>query len=471
MANSQDPCTTVPIDSIIHYETQLQNIATANGNNRASDSDGYQKSLDYIVSVLYSSGYEPKLQSFAYPSFVIIGEPRFSQLEPVQNEFEYEKDFRVAIGSGSGDLNARVFKVPQEGCSASDYSNFPVGAVALIIRGTCTFVDKVKLAATAQASGIIIYNNMENGGGLFSLNVQDAAVKIPVLSITFYLGNALTEQGSVRVAIKLETRIDRAVTTNIIADTPVGDPNSIIVVGSHLDSVTAGPGINDNGSGSSTNLELALQVSRCYDQLRHKIRFCWWGAEELGLLGSRFYVKELEKTPEELKKIILNLNFDMLGSPNYIYAIYDGRNAAPPIREKCALIQAAFEDHLTNKPTPVPFVSTPFNGRSDYGPFIEVGIPAGGLFTGAEGIKTVQEARIFGGIANAAYDVCYHQACDTTNNINKPALGVMSDAAYGVMVKLANDPFLKEKFYFDRNLTSSVSPHIYRTHPDAISLF
>jgi len=297
--------------------------------------------------------------------------------------------------------------------------------------------------------------------------VQESSVNIPVLTVSYATGMDLSQGGS--IALNLETESEMATGYNVIADTTFGDPNSIITVGSHLDSVRAGPGMNDNGSGSSTNLELALQIARCHSNFRHRVRFCWWGAEELGLVGSRFYVREIQKNPIEFNKIILNLNFDMIASPNFIYAIYNGRGAAAPIREKCTIIQQTFEQHLAARGHSQ--VPTPFNGRSDYGPFIEVGIPAGGLFTGAEGRKTAAEATLFGGTAGTAYDVCYHRVCDTLANLNEEALGVMSDAAYGVTVRLATDPFLKEKFYFERNVTTSAVPFIYPTHPDAFSTF
>ncbi|MCA2226155.1 M28 family peptidase [Nonomuraea aurantiaca] len=76
----------------------------------------------------------------------------------------------------------------------------------------------------------------------------------------------------------------------------------------------------------------------------------------------------------------------------------------------------------------LPTVGTDFDGRSDYGPFIAVGIPAGGIFTGAEGIKTAAEAALFGGTAGVPNDACYHQACDTIANIDATALDVDADA-------------------------------------------
>jgi Zn-dependent M28 family amino/carboxypeptidase len=183
------------------------------------------------------------------------------------------------------------------------------------------------------------------------------------------------------------------------------------MAGAHLDSVSAGPGINDNGSGSAALIEVAEQMAKVNP--RNKVRFAWWGAEEDGLLGSEAYVAGL--SAEELDRITLYLNFDMVGSPNYGLFIYDGDDSddegegAGPAGS--AQIEATFERFFDSRG--IPTKGTDFTGRSDYGPFIAVGIPAGGLFTGAEGIKTADEVALWGGIAGAQYDPCYHLACDT----------------------------------------------------------
>src|SRR5207344_1836104 len=188
------------------------------------------------------------------------------------------------------------------------------------------------------------------------------------------------------------------------ADTRKGDPNRVVVQGSHLDSVVAGPGINDNGSGSSYNLESAIQLAKEKIKPKNTIRFAFWGAEEEGLLGSQFYVDSL--SDEDFAKILLNLNHDMVASPNFVRFVYDGDGSdtgtAGPAGSE--LIEAAFvrwfdRQGLATEPTA-------FDGRSDYGPFIAVGIPAGGLFTGAEGVKTPEEAAIYGGMAGEPYDAC-----------------------------------------------------------------
>ncbi|WP_157245586.1 M28 family peptidase [Nonomuraea typhae] len=220
---------------------------------------------------------------------------------------------------------------------------------------------------------------------------------------------------------------------NVIADWPGGNPDDILMVGAHLDSVTAGPGINDNGSGSAAVLETALEVSRQALQPTKHLRFAWWGAEELGLRGSAFYVSNLPAA--ERARIKAYLNFDMVGSPNAGYFIYDGDDSdgtgSGPGPAGSAQLERVLQDYFAS--IGVPTRGTDFDGRSDYGPFISRGIAAGGTFTGAEGIKSSAQAQLWGGTAGQAFDVCYHRSCDTTSNINDNALNRNADAvAYAV---------------------------------------
>ncbi len=230
-------------------------------------------------------------------------------------------------------------------------------------------------------------------------------------------------------------------TRNVLAELPgkSGDQN-VVMVGAHLDSVAAGPGINDNGSGSAGILETAIQLAKTKPE--NTVRFAWWSAEESGLVGSNYYVDNL--TQAERDKIALYLNFDMIGSPNYARFVYDGDNdafAAGPGQPSAVApagsdqIEALFEDYFASQG--LASEPTPFSGRSDYGRFISVGIPAGGLFTGAEGIKTAAQAAKFGGTAGVAYDVCYHQACDTIANVNRKGLDEMSDAVAHAVISYA----------------------------------
>jgi Zn-dependent M28 family amino/carboxypeptidase len=221
-----------------------------------------------------------------------------------------------------------------------------------------------------------------------------------------------------------------------------------VVVGAHLDSVAEGPGINDNGSGTATILEIAEQYAARGIEPNNRIRFAFWGAEEFNLVGSTFYVNQL--SDDDLADHMANLNFDMVGSPNYVRFVYDGDNSAFPVGpaaadgpDGSAQIESVFVSYFANQG--LQSDPTPFSGRSDYGPFIAAGVPAGGLFTGAEGEKTPRQAQIYGGTAGQAYDPCYHQACDTFANNNDRGLHEMSDAAahatytYALTLKAVTD--------------------------------
>ncbi|MEE1740897.1 M28 family metallopeptidase [Streptomyces sp. BE147] len=202
---------------------------------------------------------------------------------------------------------------------------------------------------------------------------------------------------------------------NLIADWPGGDANKVLMAGAHLDSVSSGAGINDNGSGSAAVLETALAVSRAQLAPDKHLRFAWWGAEELGLVGSRYYVNNLPST--ERSKLSGYLNFDMIGSPNAGYFVYDD----DPVIEK------TFKDYYAGLSIPTE-IETEGDGRSDHAPFKNVGIPVGGLFSGADYTKTAAQAQKWGGTAGQSFDRCYHSSCDNTSNINDTALDRNSDA-------------------------------------------
>ncbi|MCD7444374.1 M28 family peptidase [Streptomyces lincolnensis] len=207
---------------------------------------------------------------------------------------------------------------------------------------------------------------------------------------------------------------------NLIADWPGGDTGQVVMAGSHLDSVSSGPGINDNASGSAAVLETALAVSRANLQPTKHLRFAWWGAEELGLVGSRYYVNSL--STGDRSRISGYLNFDMIGSPNPGYFVYDDDPA----------IEKTFQAYFTGLGVPTE-IETEGDGRSDHAPFKSAGVPVGGLFTGASRAKTAAQVTKWGGTAGVAFDRCYHSSCDTTANINDTALDRNSDAvAYAV---------------------------------------
>jgi Zn-dependent M28 family amino/carboxypeptidase len=315
--------------------------------------------------------------------------------------------------------------------------------------------------------GVIIFNegNAPDRVGVLSgtLNPPPTVFSLPVVGTTFALGpelNGGVNNGPTGVVVRLrtDTIAENRTTRNVIAETPGGDPNHVIVIGAHLDSVSRGPGINDNGSGSATILEIAEVFASQVRDTRNKLRFAWWSGEEEGLLGSTYYVSHLSQGEKD--QIELNLNFDMVGSPNFVRFVYDGNNSAGGGSAGPAgsgAIEQLFLDYfasqgLANEPTP-------FNGRSDYGPFIAAGIPAGGLFTGAEGVKTAAQAATYGGTAGQQYDPCYHLACDTFSGTNttlaRTGLDQMSDAVAHAVLLFSKRNFAKNPLVDPASAASS----------------
>ncbi len=256
------------------------------------------------------------------------------------------------------------------------------------------------------------------------------------------------------VRVSTSTESETRTTSNILADSRRGNASEAVVVGAHLDSVLEGPGINDNGSGSATILEIAEEVSKLDRKPRRKLRFAFWGAEENNLIGSTHYVDDLG--PDGIGDLYANLNFDMVGSPNYVRFVYDGDGSDTPETGPgppgSAQIEALFNEYFASQGLATD--PTAFDGRSDYGPFIAAGIPAGGLFTGAEGIKTPEQAAVYGGTAGVAYDPNYHQAGDTINNLSTKALGEMGDGAAHAAWTVARS---KSGFFEDGSRVSAAS--------------
>jgi Zn-dependent M28 family amino/carboxypeptidase len=447
------------------------------GGNRVASSPGFQASADYVEAKLRRAGYEVTRDPFEFVFNADIETPVFT----VQGGRSYVdgNEFSSMTFSPNGDETAAIYAVDvvapgtgpgnlsTSGCEAADFAGFPPGAIALVQRGTCPFAQKAQNAAAAGAVATIVFNEGQPGrtdvingtlGGPQSHSAQ-------TIGTSFAVGNELSnglQNGDTGKVVRLKVqRINETRTTqNVIAELPKGgldddgddhgdrrrssSPSNVLVVGAHLDSVPRGPGINDNGSGSASILEVAEQMARREVEPRTTVRFMWYSAEEFGLLGSEAYVAELPA--EEQARIKAMLNFDMVASPNYVRFVYDGDNSAYPVGPGAALgpagsgeIEAIFANYFSSQG--LESAPTPFSGRSDYGPFIDVGIPAGGLFTGAEGAKTAEQAQVYGGQAGVAYDQCYHLACDTFANVNQVALDQMSDAVAHTTLTLSKRDF------------------------------
>ncbi len=423
-----------------HLEA-LQEIATANGGNRAADTAGYEASVDYVVDTMEAAGWEVSIDEFDY----LVPVPTVHQRTP--QDVNHAAGW-FTVGSAEGTVTGPVVPVDLQlanpaastsGCEAADFAglNFSGGNdIALVQRGFCEFGVKARNAQNAGAEAVVIMNqgNAPDRMGVLTnvtlIGANPTALDIPVVNTSFAAGSALAQPGSTAtVSMFIENHPQK----NVIAELPGVNDDNVVMAGAHLDSVPAGPGINDNGSGSAALLELGQTLSKLEPQ--NTIRLAWWAAEEVGLVGSNQYVAGLSQAEKD--RIALYLNFDMVASPNYIFRVYDGNESsfeAPVVvPEGSTEIENLFERYYTS--VGEPYDDAQFSGRSDYQAFINNDIPAGGLFTGAEQVKTPQQAEIWGGTAGAWFDPCYHQACDTLANINLKALDVNSDAvALAVLV-------------------------------------
>ena len=431
---------------MIAHMRELQAIADANGGNRASGLQGYGATTQYVLSTLRAAGYTPVVQNFVFDFFRQTAPSTFARTAPTAATYAEADgvdpdDYILFDYAGSGsvtgatvtpvDLNLTPPQASTSGCEDADFAGFPAGNVALIQRGTCTFGEKVVNATEAGASAVILFNqgNTPERSLLFA-GTLGAPAAIPAIAVSYDLGAELAAPGTA-VTLETATQNEPRTTNNILAQTAAGDPSRVVMVGAHLDSVPEGPGINDNGSGTAFNLELAVQMARLGIVPANQVRFAFWGAEEEGLIGSTYYVGTL--APEELAKVQMNLNFDMLASPNHAKFVYDGdfSDSAPPltapdVNPGAAEIEQAFTAYFATGG--IPTEPSAFDGRSDYKPFQDAGIPAGGLFSGAEGVKSAEQAAKWGGTAGLAYDPNYHEAGDTIDNLDPLGFEVMGDA-------------------------------------------
>jgi hypothetical protein len=439
----------VTLAGVREHQEALQKIADNSTDpvypgTRAAGTDGYDDSVDYVAGLLEDAGYKVTLDpvevTFNFPA-------ELRQLTPINAEYETG----VFTGSGSGTVEGQVIPVDinltgdrasSSGCEEADFEGLDFGGdadIALVQRGTCNFGNKAYWAEQAGAEAVIIFNqgNSPDREALIVANASslDPAIPgvpgeqithgIPVVGASFADGAALAQPGSTAFVkvLPAETRTDY----NVIAELPGKNEDNVVMAGAHLDSVIEGPGINDNGSGSAALLETALMMAN--KKPENTLRFGWWAAEEQGLVGSADYVAGLLQA--ERDRIAMYMNYDMVGSPNYIFMVYDADESTFPAPEGVPIPagSAAIEDLYESYYTAVgePYDDTEFSGRSDYEAFILAGIPSSGLFTGAEEIKTEEQEAIWGGDADEQFDPCYHEACDTFANNSDHALQVNSD--------------------------------------------
>ncbi len=452
--NSAPFRSTVTVPNMLQHSYALQSIADANGGTRVAGSSGNVKTVNYIVQQMKQTGWTVKKQAFEFPFFQETADPVFERTAPTPHTYT-DTEFQTMDYSGSGDVSGAVVPVDvtvpmdpsappstsNSGCEAADFTGFPAGSIALVQRGTCNFVVKVQNAIAAGAKGVIVFNEGQppDRNGVVAGTLGEP-VSVPVVGTSYDVGAELVtlyrNSQAPAAHIKTTTISETRTTYNVIADSPFGDPDRTVVVSAHNDSVAAGPGINDDGSGVAMDLELAKNLGKKGPYPKNHVRFLWVGAEEEGLLGSHHYVDSL--TDAQKLKIIAMLDFDMVASPNWARQVYDGDGSEagnPAGPGGSGFIESLFTgwfDSVGQAHEPIPF-----DGRSDYVGFTDAGIPAGGVFTGAERPKTADEVAMFGGTLGAPLDPCYHQACDTVNNLNLQVFGQMKDAAADVLLQLA----------------------------------
>lgn len=438
----------VTVDGVLAHMQAFEGLVDPVTQDRVAGSDDEAATRAYIKAKLVGAGYLVTEQPFQFPFFQELSAPVLQQTVPGSASYVEGDDFLTMEYSGAGDVTAAVQAVDlllpptggsTSGCEAADFAGFAAGKIALIQRGTCSFAQKAQNAQAAGASAAIIFNegNSPDRMGVLNGTLGGPVVTIPVLGATFALGdqlNGLIGQG-LTLRVKTDTQSETRTSYNLIANTPGGRTDRVVLVGAHIDSQVGTPAINDDGSGAAVILEIALQMAKLGIQPRNQVRFAFWSGEEEGLLGSGAYAASL--SARQVKDIQLNLAFDMLASNNYARFVYDGDGSstgtAGPNGSK--VIEQVFNDYFASQGLATD--PTPLDNRTDYGSFTPLGIPAGGVFTGAEGIKTDAQAAVYGGTAGEPYYACYHEACDTVASVSPVVLDQMSDAAAHAVLTFA----------------------------------
>jgi Zn-dependent M28 family amino/carboxypeptidase len=424
-------------DPFRHIEA-LQELATANGGNRAAGTPGHERSAEYVAQHLRDAGYAVRFEEFTFPFFRERSPPVLTSGRDGTEGYAPPAEALRSLGnSGSGDvtaplqpvdigLDAEPLQASTSGCESEDFKDFLPGRIALLRRGTCPFQTKVENARAAGAAGAVILNQgTGEQTGIFSGRLTTAA-SIPVVAVTTEVGRRLaagaSESAGITVHLKTDVEAGTRATRNVLAERGA-TAGPFVVVGAHLDSVPEGPGMNDNASGSAATLAAALRLAR-EPAAGIPVRFAFWSAEERGLLGSRHHLDAAQD--EERRRIALYINLDMIGSPNpgrFIQLTQERRTDL--VSETVRSLSGHFEsrglavDERTGR-------SRGFG--SDDSAFAQRGIPTIGLFTGAIGDKSQSQAERFGGRAGQPFDPCYHKACDTVLNIDRAVLSQVTDA-------------------------------------------
>ncbi|CAL3964632.1 unnamed protein product [Diplocarpon coronariae] len=400
--------------------SNLYQIAKDNGGNRAFGLPGYKASSDYIIERMqtkFGDQFDTSLQyfnhTFEQTLNISVTGPDGENVAAVT--LLYNNATPLPDGVTAPLIDTPVDDSIGSACNEDQWTGIDAtGKIALIKRGTCAIADKLRLAKAHGALGAIVWNQIAGTPGSATLSSENIGLIVPVALVTMDVGEAwkkrLAAGEELVINLLVDSVFEERESWNILAETKEGDPNNVVFLGAHLDSVQAGPGINDDGSGTSGILEIATAF-RNYTGYKNKVRFAWWGAEESGLIGSLYYTSHLSES--EADKIRFYFNYDMIGSPFPVYAVYKGENPGDGVGAQ------VLYDYLVAAGKPAYFGS--FGNSSDYVGFLQLGIPSSGLFTGA----------------GQPADPCYHLACDTTDNVDSEALTLNAKAAGYVAAKFA----------------------------------
>ena len=447
-------------DAMAHLQ-QLSDISLAHADDgyRAMDTAGYEAASEYVEGVLEDSGAFDVSRHYFDVADQTFGEVAFSV-----GEADYDVEPFAYSEAADPALSDAVLALPTDdsygdgaggelGCAATDFADV-TDKIVLIQRGECAFGEKTANATEAGAAGVVIYNTEEGPvNGTLGERMEGSA---PTLGLQQADGEALRDAlleaseadpaEEVTGDFTLETEFTTVETWNVIAETTAGDDDSVQMIGAHLDGVTEGPGVNDNASGVSGVLAAAEALAAQPTDVDHTVRFGFWGAEEVGLVGSTEYVNSLSS--EDLDSIQGYLNFDMIGSENYVVGTLDSDGSDVPlppdvnVPEGSAELEAIFTDFFDE--IGQPHVGTEFSGRSDYQAFIDNGVPASGLFSGADAIKTAEEVELFGGTEGVQQDRNYHTIDDTIENVSTESIDIFTPAiafaAHSVAFELVDEP-------------------------------
>ncbi|EQB50099.1 peptidase family M28 [Colletotrichum gloeosporioides Cg-14] len=419
-----DPLTADKVEADVKTEElervlwNLNKIGRDNGGTRAFGTPGYKASVDFVLERAQTrfakemdTWLQPFNHTFEQTNAISVTGPDGADVIVISAE--YNTATPLPDGITAPLIDTPVDDENGSGCLPEAFEGIDAtGKLALIKRGVCAISDKIKNAKAAGALGVILYNNVPGDDIVKpTLGAENIGLLVPLGIITEETGEAwsasLAAGEEVVVTLLVDSIFEERETWNVISETKEGDPNSVIMLGAHLDSVLEGPGINDDGSGTAALLQLMGSVKK-YTGFPNKIRFAWWAAEEAGLVGSYYYTENLSS--EDADKIKYYFNYDMIASPNPIYELssYNNSGIGPQL----------LSDYLEANGKNVTW--SEFDDRSDYAGFIALGIPTASIFTG-EGVN----------------DPCYHLACDTLDNINWDAITVNTKAAGRAMATLA----------------------------------